>query len=235
MHFFKSLFRFSNRSEPSPEDLGFDYAKKFIPCSFPECSCPAAGNMNYSFQYVGEARKFIYYDVPKAASTTIRRKIGVRKPPHPTSLIDPRKPRSEYFKFSVVRNPWSRLVSNWTMFTNAPGRIQQIKSVTDRDLSKFEEFVDFAFQTPNHHWQPQTLFVPSDLNFIGRMESLDEALSVIGASIKKFDTTNVALNYSKKGRSSSDSAGYRAFYSDKIAERTAQFYAEDIERFGYDF
>ena len=57
----------------------FKYAKANIPCECPACKCPAGSFNRYSFAYIDETQKIIYFDVPKAASTTIRRAFFDKK------------------------------------------------------------------------------------------------------------------------------------------------------------
>lgn len=172
-------------------------AKENIRCDCPQCLCPASGKFQYSFCYVDEVRKCIYYDVPKAASTTIRKKLGIGKLPHYTSLTDPELPYENYFQFSIVRNPWDRMLSNWKMFTTRPNRMKQLRSMTELNLSQFSQFVEFAVRTPNHHWQPQSLFVPENIDYVGRLEKFEEALKFISNNVPNFDPLNIAHNASK--------------------------------------
>lgn len=182
--------------------------------------------MKYSFVYVCEKRSFIYYDIPKCASSTIRKEVFDSN--NECSLHNPDRALSEYFKFTFVRNPWARMVSNWKMFTNQPYRIRQLKSMTTRDLSDFEDFVHFASETKNHHWQPQVLYLPDDLDFIGRVETFDtdfkKLLTTIGEPPRQVSKSNVT----SKGK-------YWGYYTPALADFVAEMYAEDIKRFGYTF
>jgi hypothetical protein len=209
------------------------YARKYIPCHCTLCRCPANA-ADYSFSYVCEQRRFIYYDIPKCASSTVRHKLfgDPYLLPHKESLVEPVKPLSEYFKFSIIRNPWSRMVSNWRMFTTQPFRIAQLATMTDLDLSSFPDFCAFAVNNPNHHWQPQVYFLPDPLDYLGRMECMDESLKVIGASIAGLDTQNLVINAS---RISSDPLHYRTYYDRSTLDLVTSFYRQDIDRFHYVF
>ena len=211
----------------APPPYYYEYARKNIPCDCPLCSCPYRNKMKYCFAYIHEDKKIIFYNVPKAASTFFRKKLFDKDQKY--SLTNPKMPLDNYFKFSFIRNPWDRLVSNWKMFTSRPFRIRQLKSMTDKDLSSFEDFVYFARENHNHHWQPQHLFLPKDLDFIGRLESfhndVNEITNRIG--IQPFDTT--------KKENQTDHLPYQHYYSTSLIDKVAEMYSEEINRFKYTF
>lgn len=169
----------------------------------------------------------IYYDVPKCASSTIRQTLfgGDNR----YSLRNPKHKLSEYFKFTFIRNPWDRMVSNWLMFHQQSFRVRQLRSMTDEDLTEFGRFVEFARRHPNHHWMPQSLFLPGPLDFVGRLEEFDEAFDYvcdrIGVDGARAETVNATA---RKG-------DYREAYTPELIDVVKRFYREDVDRFGYAF
>lgn len=204
----------------------YRYAHKNISCECPKCHCPARSSYKYSFVYLDELNHLMYFDVPKAASTTIRHAFYQNK--QSASMINPRKKLASYFKFTFVRNPWDRMVSNWKMFTTSPHRILQMESMTNKDLSSFGNFIDFAINNANHHWQPQVLFVPDQLDFIGKFENFDEdmnkLLKILGKEPLKF-----------KKRNTTKRTKYQDYYTPSLIDIVGSFYQADIDRFGYQF
>lgn len=205
----------------------YKYAQNNIQCDCPLCLCPSRDKMRYSFVYICEKKNLIYYDVPKCASSTIRRVLFNNN--NQLSLQNPKKEIQKYFKFSFVRNPWNRMVSNWKMFTIQPWRIKQLKSMTNKDVSKFEDFVDFANSMKNHHWQPQSLYLPENLNFLGRLENFDEDFNKLCNAIdekplKKIEKSNAITR-----------SPYWEYYTPSLVELVSEMYAEDIRQFGYKF
>lgn len=206
----------------------YKYAERNIPCDCPLCPCPSgkSKSKNYGFTYISENKKIMYFSIPKAASGTIRKIFfpeGNR-----LSKCHPKRPNDEYFKFTFVRNPWSRIVSNWTMFTKYTGRIRQLKSMTDKDLSKFEDFVHFASSAKNHHWQPQVLFLYEQPDFIGRIERIEQDFTELS------DKLDIDIEAPKK-TSVSGHRPYWEYYTPSLIEFVGEMYAEDIKRFGYKF
>jgi hypothetical protein len=202
------------------------HAKAYISCECPTCQCPARSACRYSFVYIDEGKRLMYFDVPKSASTTIRKAFFDNK--LSASMTNPQTKRGDYFKFAFVRNPWDRMVSNWKMFTTQPPRIDQLKSMTDADLSNFGDFVDFAIRKSNHHWQPQALYVPEDIDFLGKIETFGEDM---GKLLELTHQPPLEL-----GRhNSTERKKYQDYYTPELVDVVGAFYQDDIKRFDYQF
>ena len=48
------------------------YAQRHIQCQCPTCKCPSQEALAYSFVYIDEAQRLMYFAIPKCASSTIR-------------------------------------------------------------------------------------------------------------------------------------------------------------------
>ncbi len=139
------------------------------------------------------------------------------------------RPIESYFSFTFIRNPWDRMVSNWAMF-NRPGlRRRQLKSMTDKDLSNFDDFALFASQMNNHHWVPQSLYVPDKIDFIGRLETFDRDYEHVLQKINSPLMKPPVKNATKREKD------YRQYYTPASFELVSKMYAEDIQRFDYAF
>jgi hypothetical protein len=169
----------------------------------------------------------MYYDIPKCASSTIRSFFFDNDNGY--SLVNPKEGHRSYLRFTFVRNPWDRMVSNWKMFTTQPFRIRQLRSMTDRDLSKFEDFVVFAGSTRNHHWLPQSVFLPGGTDFIGRLENFESDFKKL-CQLVGCDAGNVPHENSREKH-----RHYTSFYTSALIERVADMYSDDIRQFGYAF
>ena len=208
----------------------YRHAQRTIRCESRLCHCPARGVGSHSFVFVDERRRFIYFAVPKCGSTTILHDLFAGR--HTLPSRDPERDLGDYFKFTFVRNPWDRMVSNWEMFTNDPAARAQLRSMTDRDLqelSTFEAFVDFADRVKNHHWQPQAIFLPEQLDFVGRLESFDTDFAHACASIGK------PLSVAPRRRARATTSPYWTHYTPELAATVARMYPTDIDAFGYEF
>lgn len=158
-----------------------------------------------------------------------------------------------YFKFSFVRNPWSRLVSiykHWNM----------------HHVCDFRTFVMSKLKNGmyrRHYWfiRPQNEFVCDDngeflVDYIGRFERLQEDFLHVCREtgiecsplphVNKGDpgrSTGVTpmqiLNYMLwliyRRRRIPAYAGYQEYYDAETREFVEQRYARDVEIFGYEF
>lgn len=222
----------------------YDYAIENIKCECITCNCPSARSIKsvksfkqnirrrlknikpYSFTYIDARKKLTYFDVPKAASTTIRNSFF--KDNHHYEEKSNCDYLESYFKFTFVRNPWSRMVSNWKMFTTQPRRINQLKSMTSLNLSKFEDFVYFTSEVKNHHWLPQVLYVPQKVDFIGKIETFNRDIKQIFEYVQK-----PYFDLSKQNKT--QETDFHKYYSTKMKDFVAELYIDDIKRFNYDF
>lgn len=214
----------ANRLQDRPNY--YQYARENIRCECPLCFCPYRDKKMYSFVYICEKKKIIFYNVPKCASTTIRKTIFSGN--SELSLRVPKKSLEEYFKFTFVRNPWDRMVSNWRSFTTQPCRVKQLLSMSDKNLSKFEDFVDFTLEAKNHHWQPQVLFLPHQVDFIGKVETFEQDFLKLCEILDENPKKNVRSNVTRH-------AEYSSYYTPLSRDIVSGIYQDDIQTFGYKF
>ena len=206
------------------------YARARIPCESRFCECPAASDAGrYSFTYVRDDLKLVYFDVPKAASSYIRKEFFDND--NACSMRNSTTPVGESFRFTVVRNPWDRMVSNFIFFCRSEHRHlrrQQFASLHAAPVADFREFVEIAGRRANHHWQPQDLYVPAAVDFVGRMEDLETAVARICAAAGLPMKPVYRVNTTDHGH-------YSGYYDDATRALVAERYRRDIERFGYEF
>ena len=128
-----------------------------------------------------------------------------------------------YTKFSVVRNPWDRVVSMWATqwWHEASG--------LDENCS-FEEFIRNI--KPHPHEIYNTLYyneiLDEDIDFILRFESLQKDFSHM---LSRIGVGDIQLPYMEKR----EHASYATMYSDKERKLVSELYKVDILRFNYSF
>ena len=144
------------------------------------------------------------------------------------------------FKFTIVRNPWDRLVSAY-FFLEKGGFGERDKNFFNENLSNYRDFDDFVLNWVTkknvmlwNHFIPQSIFLSIsdtkvDLDFLCFFESLEEDFKCIydakrWESFKTLSDTN-----------GSDHKNYRQYYTDASKKVVEEVYADDIEFFGYDF
>ena len=148
------------------------------------------------------------------------------------------------FKFSFVRNPYERLYSCWwgkfgrhdsyDKLTCTYG-VEQYISHGDEAMS-FESFVKNVIancdvsddKTNSHYASLVSLFPREELDFVGRVENLQQDFGVVCDKIGIPKQQLPHKNKHKHGH-------YTEYYDDETRGIVAQKYAKDIEYFGYKF
>ena len=198
-------------------------------CDLGKCICP-----KWSFIHYNEKDRVVYYETPRCASSSIKKTLR---------SCDQRKANSvpeDCFSFTVVRNPWKRVVSNY-LLVSSRGIHKNRSDIGDELFGTIKSFEDFVIRMfdegcRNHHWAPCIRFLPKDLNtldFVLRFETLakdwEELRTKAGClgELNKDEGPRL-LHESKRN--------YAEFYKDsKIVDLVAEYYIEDIEAFGYEF
>ena len=181
---------------------------------------------------------FVFIHINKNAGTSIGHAIGLPKKQHLTVKevieIIGRPAWDGAFRFSIVRNPWDKVVSHYNhrVKTNQTG-------LKDNPIS-FKQWVAATYgpvKDPRYYDQPK-MFQPQvewlrdfegriELGLIGRFEDLPTTYRQIA---DRLGVTTDLPHLNKSERSD-----YRASYDDETASIVGKWFREDIERFGYTF
>lgn len=217
-------------------------------CDANYCDCGEV-----EFMYHNEDRKVIYYEVPRGASTSIRRilsKHGFER----TSTEEYKKlvrfsEIYDYYKFSVKRNPWDRVVSCYNLFTTKGkkermefcsllGKMGMSDDVSEDELQSmlpsFSEFLDKAFEPGyrNHHWAPCSDFHPSEPEVDYYLEFSDISSEWNKMTDQLKGSIGGLPHYNKLEKD----VHYSDFYKrDWMIEKVRKVFSEDIKRFNYKF
>ena len=121
-----------------------------------------------------------------------------------------------YFKFTFVRNPWARFVSEWQYFRKNCKNYQLPFKESSKVLFPWREHnlnqIDFA----------------KGCDFIGRFENLQKDFNIV---CDKIGIPQRKLPHKNK----SGHKHYTEYYDDETRQIVAEKYAKDIEHFGYKF
>ena len=143
-----------------------------------------------------------------------------------------------YFKFSIVRNPWDRLVSafawNNLKWANAQELTDTEFEASVRELHALFLTARAARQAPRvgaHLWPQVHYLVDRDrkplLNYIARHENLAADWQRIREKI--------GIKADLPSRMRSHHRPYQSYYSDATRDMVAEIYAEDIAALRYSF
>lgn len=141
-------------------------------------------------------------------------------------------PLEDFRVFTIVRNPWSRLVSNFLW-----GKKQTFKCIHPRALQDFSFYVDVVTTiTPlypawyDNHWRPQVDFLRGTKEpVIGRFEEPNLDLERV------FGILNLPYSKPPHKNRSAKKIDYRSFYNERTKKKVAMLYEEDIDTFHYTF
>ena len=184
---------------------------------------------------------FIFIHIPKTGGIAVSSALSTGGATHRTYrdyyYTNPHKFR-RLFKFSVVRNPWDRLVSSY-FFLQDGGISEQDRNWAQQNLSKYADFGDFVrgWVTEANvmswiHFVPQHHFIVNPagkvmVDFLIRYEALADGFAIVARRLGK-GVVLPMINKSKHDH-------FTNYYDDETREIVRRAYARDIELFGYDF
>tara|TARA_B110000444_G_scaffold35541_1_gene31038 strand:- start:1539 stop:2246 length:708 start_codon:yes stop_codon:yes gene_type:complete len=192
-----------------------------------------------------DKHKCIFIHIPKAAGVSLSQNLfgnlggGHRKAIDYYKIYSPLEFR-RYFKFTIVRNPWDRLVSAY-LFLKQGGFNEGDRIWFQNNLSEynnFEEFVENWITKKNvmsfTHFIPQYIYITGYWNFIlvdkiYKFEFMDEMY------IDLNNRLNVTLSNVKKNTNLNRVSNYQTYYNDKTRKIVAETYEKDIKLFNYEF
>jgi hypothetical protein len=196
--------------------------------------------------------RWIFVHIQKTGGNSIRSALESElNDPHKHFLAQELKPLygepvwAKTFKFTVVRNPWDRLVSWWSSINNnrdPSGLTPAPNNFFDYVLRRAPTFEDFISRCSDEIvdadgrkciFRNQLEYLVDEngtvmVDFIGRFERLqdgfDEVTARLGLPPVKLPRTNVSRH-----------STYTDYYTPAMARKVERVYRRDIETFGYRF
>jgi hypothetical protein len=123
------------------------------------------------------------------------------------------------FKFSVERNPWDRQVSRYHWRQSIEGRWPTFDAYMEHKGARFDNFGIYSIGGE----------IVAD--FMIRFERLNEDFTTV---LARLGLSGVSLPHAK-GSHRPKGAHYSTYYTDATRKRVAEWYAAEIEAFGYRF
>ena len=204
---------------------------------------------------INKTKKFVFVHVPKCGGSSIKKcnYFNFWAGDSHLTLEDYHKyifNSNSYKYYSIVRNPWSRMLSVYTYWKqmtpnhkNYYWAKEACRSLRDNKMS-FKEFIlnlsdrkirfrkthDPHLEMPHLKTQCSFLKVGGEfkMDFVGKMENLQRDFDFIckDIGIPRQDLPHV---------NRSDHKCYTEYYDDQTKRVISDLYREDIERFNYNF
>ncbi|MFW8602418.1 sulfotransferase family 2 domain-containing protein [Desulfobacterota bacterium M19] len=186
----------------------------------------------------------IFIHIPKAGGVSLASELfgnlgGGHQAIYSYYLVYSPKEFNEYYKFSIVRNPWDRIVSAY-FFLKEGGFHEYDRSWFIKNLSMFTDFEDFILHWVTKknvnsymHFIPQFEFLTLGGNLlVDKVYKIEEMTSVIEDLNGKL---GAKLCGHKKNTTKGRKSNYRVYYSDETRKIVADVYKKDIQIFNYTF
>lgn len=131
----------------------------------------------------------------------------------------------KYFKFSIVRNPWDRMVSTYfyrlkRRYTSSDVTFEEFV----RDFDQHERAVHFRFSQTKWLYDADGKLL---MDRVLRFENLPKGFKGVCRKLK----VGAALPHINK----SNHKSYKSYYTPELRKLVAKRYQDDIENFGYSF
>jgi chondroitin 4-sulfotransferase 11 len=181
---------------------------------------------------------FIFIHINKTAGTSILNSLNIRKKQHLEAKEIIAKIGIEKwnncYKFSIVRNPWDKVVSHYNY------RVKTNQCLMNEKKISFKNWVSLTYglnKDPFYYdnikmFQSQSDWLKDNLGHInidriGKFENLVNDFKIIQQDLG----LRGALEHKNKGVEKD----YRKMYDNNTYEIVKQWFKEDIERFKYSF
>lgn len=170
-----------------------------------------------------------YRDIPTFTQRLLQKLSLITIPSHLSAQeVQQEVPErwKEYFTFAFVRNPWSWQVSLYHYMQQRDYHHQH--DVVSK-MSSFEEYIDWRV---NGHVHLQHEYVADEngdimVDYVGRLEMIESDFEVI--------CNRVGAEASLPHKNKSAHKDYKAYYNPETRALIEEYYAKDIDRFGYSF
>ncbi len=207
---------------------------------------------------ISKQSQFVYFRIPKAANSTVISTLyfaengeiadsfdainTIKKSyftPGNLNMDELEFVLSDYWKFTLVRNPYDRILSAYLdkIVRNRPQKEwAEIYFGKYKDSITFDEFLDYlefgngVYDDP--HWALQTdlIFMPlNEIDFVGRFENFENDIAIIAKNI--FGREVDAVNWNPHS-TESDSRRCEYLTVDRI-RRIYRIYQKDFELLKY--
>ena len=194
---------------------------------------------------ISHKHKCIFIHIPKTGGMSIEQALGKDpkklhakgwKIKHGTPL-EWKNPKfwDKYFTFTVVRNPWDRVISAYffdlkMLHKSAfhKDRRSLIEKLQNKPARGFIHYAKNHLSISDAIYRPQSNWFKNKFDYVCKYENLQEDFDIV---CNKIGMPRRKLPHKNRSRHKH----YTEYYNDEARAIVAKKYAKDIERFGYEF
>jgi hypothetical protein len=139
---------------------------------------------------------------------------------------------NSFYKFTIVRNPWDRIVSQFAYMQARPDLMDFIGMQPD---TEFKAYLGLIQKKQHVQWMPQTDFILDQdgtllVDKIGRLESIEKDSNEV------FDILGVCREQDKNFHANrSERKSIDHYYDQESVEMVGEIYSSDINYLNYSF
>lgn len=197
---------------------------------------------------------FIFIHIPKCGGTSIEEALGVNyhknigfdfenkykkdikyhpkhfKLKHYEELLGSNV--NNYFKFTLIRNPWERMVSNYLFDISSP-EIMMLGKTTYEEKKEitFEEFLNLVFFSGIETFVYDYQSWYNGVDYVCKLENIQSDFSYVCG---RLGIDNREIGHINKTNNKSDYK-YQEFYTSKTKDLIFEKFKYDILKFKYEF
>lgn len=201
-------------------------------------------NREYVYSLKGfDEHKCIFIHIPKSAGVSINKELfgnlgGAHRSVRTYKRVFGPATFRKYFKFTFVRNPYSRLLSAYR-FLKKGGFCDVDRQWAEENLSQYSSFREFVHDwlteesvLTYNHFRPQFMFLcdrsyEPEVDFVGHFETLTDDFEVVCKRLN----VDCELKEYNKGPEKNDH--WSSFYTQAELDIVHHIYRKDFELFGY--
>jgi hypothetical protein len=140
---------------------------------------------------------------------------------------------NNFYIFSFVRNPWRRLVSHYEYLVKNGYN----SNCTEDDKLSFSDFIQvYDSNIVSYNIKSYDEYLSdnqTELNFVGKLENINEDMKKVGLDIK-LDLTDV-LHMNATDLSLREHEDWHDYYNPWTKKKVYEIFAKDIEKYDYEF